>query len=304
MSPRPLLRAGFARSAPRLRASGPLIGRASRSTKAKPKRDRKDHAVFASSLSRFARVLGIAAALLASPVQAATPEYAFRVVHRFPHDSSAFTEGLFLLNGRLFESTGLEGRSFIREVELTTGRVLRQRDLPSAYFGEGIVAWRGRLVQLTWRSQTGFVYDLESFRPLGAFHYPGEGWALTTDGRRLVMSDGTPTLRFLDPQTLKQTGSLHVTDEGRPVVNLNELEWVKGEIYANVWGSDRIARIDPRTGLVKAWIDLSGLAAPGERRGRDDVLNGIAYDAAHDRLYVTGKNWSSLYEIALTPKPR
>jgi glutaminyl-peptide cyclotransferase len=247
-------------------------------------------------------MLALAGALVALPACAATPEYGYRVVHRFAHDPDAFTEGLFLQDGRLFESTGLVGKSWVREIELATGRVLRQREVPPPYFGEGIVAWRGKLVQLTWRSQTGFIYDLQTFRPLGTFRYPGEGWALTTDGRRLIMSDGTPTLRFLDPNTLKQSSALHVTDEGRPVMNLNELEWVKGEIYANVWGTDRIARIDPRTGAVKGWIDLAGLAAPEDRRSRDDVLNGIAYDAAHDRLYVTGKNWSTLFEIVLTPK--
>ena len=167
---------------------------------------------------------------------------------------------------------------------------------------DAIVAWRGKLIELTWRTQIGFIYDLNSFRRLGSFLYPGEGWALTTDGRRLIMSDGTPDLRFFDPDTLKQTGHLRVTNEGQPVANLNELEWVKGEIYANIWGTDRIARIDPRTGVVTGWIDLAGLLPLSERPGRDDVLNGIAYDAARNRLYVTGKNWPALFEIVLVPR--
>lgn len=246
----------------------------------------------------------LAAALAATAPAAATaaPVYGYRVVHAFPHDRGAFTEGLFYQNGQLYESTGYEGRSSIRREKLETGEVVQSRPLSPAYFGEGIVAWRGELIELTWRGGIGFVYGLDDFKPRGEFHYPGEGWALTTDGRRLIMSDGTPDLRFLDPATLKESGPrLRVTDEGRPVANLNELEWVRGEIYANVWMTDRIARIDPRTGVVKGWIDLTGLLPPSERRGDEDVLNGIAYDAAHDRLFATGKQWPKLYEIKLTP---
>ena len=233
----------------------------------------------------------------------AAPIWGYKVVKSYPHDPGAFTEGLFMQGGFLYEGTGLEGRSSIRKVKLETGKVLMEHDIPSSYFGEGIVAWKGKLIELTWRSGAGFFYDLATFEPFSGFSYPGEGWGLTHDGKHIIMSDGTPRLRFLDPATLGQTGSLTVTDNGRPVANLNELEWVKGEIFANVWGTDRIARIDPKTGKVTGWIDLSGLldAAPS---GRDlpDVLNGIAYDAGKDRLFVTGKLWPRLYEITLVPK--
>ena len=260
------------------------------------------------------RLAGCAAALafaLAGCARAAPPApsgpapvYGFRVVRSFPHDRGAFTEGLFFRNGQLYESTGLNGRSSIRRVELETGRVLQQRDIAAAYFGEGIVADGDRLVELTWRSQTGFTYDLKTFKPLGAFHYPGEGWALTSDGRRLIMSDGTAQLRFLDPATLKETGRLPVTDAGEPVTNLNELEWVRGEIWANIWTTDRIARIDPASGRVVGWIDLRGLLPAADRQGGEDVLNGIAYDRAGDRVFVTGKQWPRVFQIALTPPAR
>jgi glutamine cyclotransferase len=233
----------------------------------------------------------------------ATPVYGFRVVHAFPHDPSAFTEGLFYQDGFLYESTGLEGRSSIRKERLETGEVLQSRDLAPQYFGEGIVAWKGRLVELTWKSEVGFIYDLATLSPFSQFHYPGEGWALTKDAHRLIMSDGTAALRFLDPETLTEIGRVTVTDEGRPVVNLNELEYVKGEIYANIWQTDQIARIDPKTGRVLGWIDLSGLLSPAERaKAPVDVLNGIAYDSKRDRLFVTGKLWPELFEIKLVHK--
>ncbi len=239
-----------------------------------------------------------------APAFAAVPEYGYRVVRAFPHDTGAFTEGLFYQDGYLYEATGLNGRSTIRKERLETGKVLQERPIDSQYFGEGIVAWKGRLIELTWQSHVGFVYDLASFRPEGDFHYPGEGWALTRDSRRLIMSDGTPQLRFLDPETLKEIGRVTVTDEGAPVANLNELEWVKGEIYANIWQTDRIVRIDPGTGKVVGHIDLSGLLPASDVvRGQTDVLNGIAYDARHDRLFVTGKNWPKLFEIVLERKP-
>ncbi len=251
------------------------------------------------------RALGVAALglLLSGPLgpapAVAAPVYGYKVVRTYPHDPKAFTEGLFYLDGQLYESTGLEGHSSIRRVDLETGQVLQQRDIPSQYFGEGIVAWKDRLVELTWRSQIGFVYDLKTFQPLSDFHYAGEGWALTRDDHRLIMSDGTADIRFLDPDTLAETGRIHVTDDGRPVRNLNELEWVKGEIYADIWETNRIARIDPETGHVLGWIDLSGLLKPEDMRSEVDVLNGIAYDAAHDRLFVTGKLWPKLFEIKL-----
>jgi len=241
-------------------------------------------------------------AALSSPVSVAAPVYSYEIVHAYPHDPDAFTEGLFYQDGFLYESTGWYSSASIRRVKLETGEILQRRDVASDYFGEGIVAWKGRLIQLTWRSGSGFVYDLASFKPLSTFHYPGEGWALTEDGHRLIMSDGTPTLRFLDPTTLKETGHLLVTDEGKPVANINELEWVKGEILANIWQTDLIARIDPKSGHVVGWIDLGSLAAQVDRHSADDVLNGIAYDAAHDRLFVTGKRWPKLFEIRLSPK--
>jgi glutamine cyclotransferase len=256
------------------------------------------------------RALGVAALalLLASPLRpapaaAATPVYGYRVVHAYPHDPHAFTEGLFYLDGDLYESTGLEGHSSIRRVELATGKVLQSREIAPQYFGEGIIAWKDRLVELTWRSQIGFVYDLKTFQPISSFRYPGEGWALTRDDHRIIMSDGTADIRFLDPDTLQETGRIHVTDQGRPVRNINELEWVKGEIFANIWQTDLIARIDPQTGAVLGWIDLSGLLRPQEVQGEVDVLNGIAYDAAHDRLFVTGKLWPKLFEITLVRRP-
>ena len=238
----------------------------------------------------------------ACAARADTPEYGFEVVRRLPHDAGAFTQGLLFLDGHLYESTGLEGRSSIRKVELESGRVVQQRDIPPQYFGEGIVAWKDKLVELTWRSEVGFVYDLETFALEKQFAYTGEGWGLTHDGARIIMSDGTPQLRFLDPESLQETGRITVTDEGQPVGNLNELEFVKGEIFANVWMTDRIARIDPATGKVTGWVDLAGLL-PASIRARTDVLNGIAYDPMRDRLFVTGKLWPALFEIKLVRKP-
>jgi glutamine cyclotransferase len=236
--------------------------------------------------------------------QAAIPNYRFEIVHTYPHDRLAFTEGLFYDDGYLYESTGIEHESSVRKVRLETGEVLQKYDLPSAFFGEGIIRWKDRLIQLTYKTQVGFVYDFPSFHELRRFQYPGEGWALTTDGRRIIMSDGTPQLRFWDPETLQETGRLTVTDGGQPVTYLNELEWVKGEIYANIWQTERIARIDPATGKVVGWIDLTGLLSPTDRVPKfTDVLNGIAYDSAGDRLFVTGKRWPKLFEIRLVQQP-
>ncbi len=239
--------------------------------------------------------------VFALPARAAVPVYGYTIVKTYPHDPDAFTEGLFYLDGFLYESTGLEGKSSIRKVRLADGKVLRQRALASKYFGEGIVAWKGKLVELTWQTHVGFAYDLATFKPRSSFHYAGEGWALTQDGVRIIMSDGTPQLRFLDPKTLAETGRLDVTLNGRPLASLNELEWVKGEVLANVWQTNYIVRIDPKTGQTVGVIDLTSLAAAEAAKGRPlDVLNGIAYDAAHDRLFVTGKLWPDLYEIKLT----
>ena len=232
--------------------------------------------------------------------RAAVPVYGYDIVHIYPHDPAAFTEGLFYLNGFLYESTGLERHSSIRKVRLETGEVVQQHDVPSQYFGEGIVNWNNHLISLTWKSHVGFVYDLRSFKPLKQFPYEGEGWALTQDGKRILMSDGSSDIRLLNPQTLLPIGRIQVTLEGRPVNNLNELEWVKGEIYANVWQTNWIMRIDPRDGHVVGVINLTGLLAPSDIvRGKTDVLNGIAYDRRGDRLFVTGKNWPKLFEIKL-----
>ncbi|MFA6229137.1 MAG: glutaminyl-peptide cyclotransferase [Rhodanobacter sp.] len=249
-------------------------------------------------------IIALALLLATTACSAAIPIYGYKIVHVYPHDTSAYTEGLFYRDGYLYESTGEQGESTVRKVQLETGKVLQTHDVPSQYFGEGIVDWKGKLVQLTWKSETGFVYDLDGFKLQHTFSYPGEGWALTRDSKHLYMSDGSSVLRILDPDTLKATGSITVMANGVPVTNLNELEWVKGEIYANIWLTNRIARIDPATGQVVGWIDLTGLfdvnrlPEPG-----NDVLNGIAYDARHDRLFVTGKCWPKLFEIKLVKKP-
>jgi glutamine cyclotransferase len=254
--------------------------------------------------SAFVRLVAVLAALLAAPAAlAAVPVWGVSVVHVYPHDRAAFTEGLFYLDGYLYESTGLNGQSSVRKVDLASGRVLQSRALGRQYFGEGIVAWQGRLIQLTWQNHVGFVDDLTTFAELRRFAYPGEGWALTTDGRQLIMSDGTPRLRFLDPETLRETRRLTVTADGAPVKDINELEWVRGEILANIWLTNYIARIDPLTGKVLGWIDLTGLMNPAELGGDPDAIpNGIAYDAAHDRLFVTGKRWPKLFEIKLVQR--
>ena len=192
----------------------------------------------------------------------AIPEYGYEVVHTYPHDPLAFTQGLFYLDGYLYEGTGLEGQSSIRQVRLETGEVLRKRAVPEEYFGEGIVNWKDRLLELTWKAQRGFIYGLASFDPKGQFDYPGEGWGLTQDGKRIIMSDGSSQLRFWDPETLRETGRVTVTADGQPVNELNELEWVKGEVYANIWQTNRIARIDPATGKVTGWIVMAGWPRP------------------------------------------
>ncbi|HEY0113492.1 MAG TPA: glutaminyl-peptide cyclotransferase [Allosphingosinicella sp.] len=232
---------------------------------------------------------------------AEAPVYGFKVVKAYPHDPMAFTQGLLFLDGRLYESTGQHRQSTVREVNLEDGRVLRSVSIPDQYFGEGLVNWGNDLLSLTWQDGIGFRWDRKTFRPVGQFRYPGEGWGLTQNGKQIIMSDGTAELRFLEPASLRETKRVTVTDKGRPVQRLNELEWVKGEIFANVWMSTRIARIDPRSGKVKGWIDLAPLVAEASPGDPDSVLNGIAYDAAKDRLFVTGKNWGALYEIDLVP---
>jgi glutamine cyclotransferase len=241
----------------------------------------------------------------AAPAPAEIPVYSYAVVNVYPHDRGAFTEGLFYRDGYLYESTGMNGASSVRKVELKTGRVVEQHDLPSAVFGEGIVDWKNELIGVTWKNQAGYVLDIDTFDFKHGFQYPGEGWGMTRNDKHLLLSDGTATIRVLDPQTLSQIDAIHVTAQGRPVDQLNELEWVKGQIYANIWQTNRIARIDPKSGNVSAWIDLSGLLAHSDRAAdRVDVLNGIAYDAKQDRLFVTGKYWPNLFEIKLVaPAP-
>jgi glutamine cyclotransferase len=234
--------------------------------------------------------------LIAAPAHADTP---WTLVKAYPHDSSAFTEGLFYRDGTLYESTGQPGLSDIRQVRLRDGKVLRRVALEPQYFGEGIVDWGDRIISLTWRHYKGFVWGLSDFRRLSDFSYDGEGWGLTQDGRQLIRSDGTAQLRFIDPETLREKRQVTVTWNGQLVPLLNELEWVKGEILANVWYTNRIARIDPASGAVIDWIDLSPLAKQVGATDRDAVLNGIAYDAKTDRLFVTGKYWPKLFEIKL-----
>jgi glutaminyl-peptide cyclotransferase len=233
-------------------------------------------------------------------VQGGIAQFGYRIVNTYPHDARAYTQGLLYRDGVLYESTGLNGRSSLRKVRLETGEVLQERTVDSEYFAEGLADWQNRLIQLTWRSNIGFVYDLASFAPTRTFDYAGEGWGLTHDGTRLIMSDGQRAgeLRFLDPATFRELGRLTVRDAGVPVANLNELEYVKGDVLANVYQTNRICRIDLKTGRVTAWIDLAGLLPPADRTGTD-VLNGIAYDAGGDRLFVTGKLWPRLFEIRL-----
>ena len=234
-----------------------------------------------------------------------TPTYTFELVRKYPHDPTAYTEGLLFHEGRFFESTGEIGKSNIREVELETGRVIRQHDLVGkgkdgeGYFGEGIIIVDDRIIELTWKAEVAFVYDWKTFEPKGQLTYQGEGWALAKHADSLIMSNGSSVIAYRDPKTFAAVRTITVTDHGVPVPKLNELEWVKGEIWANVWETEQIARIDPATGNVLGWINLQGLLQPGDKNGQEDVLNGIAYDEKNDRLFVTGKRWSFLYEIKL-----
>jgi glutaminyl-peptide cyclotransferase len=236
-----------------------------------------------------------------APRDASPPVFDHVVVNVYPHDPQAFTQGLVYRDGFLYESTGLKGQSSLRKVRLETGDVLQRASIDARYFAEGLTDWGSRLVQLTWETNVGFVYDLSSFARQRTFMYPGEGWGLTHDARRLIMSDGTPTLRFIDPDTLQETGRVSVKDGGRAVDDLNELEFVQEEVYANVWLTERIAMIAPATGRVTGWIDLTGLRPP-PAVSPDAVANGIAYDAERNRLFVTGKLWPSVFEIVLRPR--
>lgn len=229
---------------------------------------------------------------------AAHAEIKWSIVKTLPHDRTAFTQGLFIADGLLYESTGLNGQSQLRAMRLSDGKILRRVSLDSRYFGEGITPWKDRIVSITWRTGVGFVWQRSTFKQLRSFSYTGEGWGITADASRLIMSDGSASLRFLDPETLKQTGSVSVSWQNQPVRNLNELEWVNGSVYANIWYSPLIAKIDPRTGIVADWINLASLVA---KHGGDPdaVLNGIAWDAKTGHFYVTGKNWPTIYVLRL-----
>lgn len=248
-----------------------------------------------------ARLRLVAFAFLFCASALASVDDTYRVVHTYPHDATAFTQGLVYVDGHLFESTGIRGHSTLRMEDVETGRILKLQELPDRYFGEGLTNWGNTLVQLTWQAHTALVYDRATFQFLRSFPYTGEGWGLTQDGKNLILSDGTSTLRFFDPTTFRDVRHIVVKDHGRPVTQLNELEYIHGEIYSNIWHSDRIARISPATGNVLGWINLTGLLTSSERSTPEAVLNGIAYDAAHDRLFVTGKLWPKLFEIKIVP---
>jgi glutamine cyclotransferase len=238
---------------------------------------------------------------LNSPRTAEPQVYSYTIINTYPHDRNAFTEGLLIDDGVLYESTGLYGNSSLRRVELETGEVLQTYTLSPQYFGEGIAAYEGKIIQLTWRSQTGFVYDEGSFESLQEFEYSTEGWGITYDGSHLIMSDGTSTLYFLDPENFQKTGQIEVYDPAGSIDNLNELEYVKGDVYANIWMEERIAIINPQTGQIIGWINMTGLQST-QNQDMNDVLNGIAFDEKADRLFVTGKRWSQLFEIKLIPE--
>jgi glutamine cyclotransferase len=234
-----------------------------------------------------------------SPENAVVQEFGYEIVNIWPHDPSAFTQGLVFLDGKMLESTGQIGRSSLRNVEIQTGRILKKLDVPAPYFAEGIALLNNKIYQLTWEQGLGFIYDAQSFEKLGEFKYDSEGWGLTTDGRSLILSDGTNRIRFIDPDSFQVTRTIAVMDGKVPVRELNELEFVKGEIYANIWHDDRIAVVNPQTGRVTAWIDLTGLLQPGDVQDPEAVLNGIAYDQSTERLFVTGKLWPKLFEVKI-----
>ena len=227
------------------------------------------------------------------------PVHRCEVVNAWPHDTMAFTQGLAFKNNTLYESTGRNGFSSLRIVDLNTGKIQKKVDVPDPYFAEGITVLNGKVFQLTWLNQKGFIYDQNTFQLHGVFKYDSEGWGLTNDGNSLIMSDGTNTLRFLDPRTFQVKGAIRIYRNNSPLMNLNELEYIKGEIYANIWPSDHIVRIDPKTGRMNGWIDLTGLRPATTRKDKQAVLNGIAYDEQRDRLFVTGKLWPMLFEIRI-----
>jgi glutaminyl-peptide cyclotransferase len=263
--------------------------------------------MLASHLRRFSITLALLAAIL--PVSClAAPVYGYKVVAKYPHSRDSYTEGFFYLNGLFYEGTGMTGHSAVLAITPATGQPVQHTELPPQYFGEGIIDWGPNLLEWTWQTHVGFVYDRFSMRVLREFHYTGEGWGMTRTAKELITSDGTSTLRFRDPDTFAETRNIVVRDGKQPVDQLNELEYIRtktgGEIYANVWHSDRIARISPVDGHVIAWIDLTGILPDSQRVNAESVLNGIAYDAQHDRLFVTGKQWPTVFEIKVDAKPK
>ncbi len=253
--------------------------------------------------ARSAAPAAAAPAPTAAAPAAPVPISTYEIIHTYPHDRTAFTQGLIYLKGIFLESTGLHGSSSLRKVDPSTGRVLQLTRVPAQYFAEGMTVLGDKIYQLTWKDQKGFIYDLERFEKTGEFTYTGEGWGLTTDGTSLILSDGTHVLRFLDSATFKVTRTVSVFQNGQPLRHLNELELVRGELLANIWQTNTVARIDPATGRLLGLIDFTGLLSPTDYAANTDVLNGIAYDATSDRLFVTGKNWPKLFEVRLKPRP-
>jgi glutaminyl-peptide cyclotransferase len=251
----------------------------------------------------FATKIALTLALLAANCSAA-PVYTYKVLAKYPHSTDSYTEGFFYLNGLFYEGIGLNGHSGIVVTQPETGTPVQRFDLPSKYFGEGIIDWGPNLLQWTWQSHTGFVLDRFSLRIVSQFHYSGEGWGITRTAKELITSDGTATLRFRNPNTFAESHHIVVKEGSKTIDQLNELEYIKGEIYANVWHSDRIARISPIDGHIIAWIDLTGLLPADQRVNDESVLNGIAYDAKKDRLFVTGKQWPAVFEIKVVPKSK
>ncbi len=260
------------------------------------------HAALIGALSLVSAPVTLAQPVpLVSEAARAPTSYTYAIVNTYPHDRGAFTQGLIAREGVLYESTGLNGRSSLRKVDLETGTVIRKHDLESRHFGEGLTEWGKQLIQITWQTRTGFVYDIDTFTLLRTFEFKGEGWGITHDGKRLILSDGSARLRFLDPQSFAETGFVDVTYQGRALPQLNELEYIKGEVWANVWGTPHVVMIDPASGRVTGQVDFSGLLTAADMQPNIDVFNGIAWDAKNDRLFVTGKLWPKLFEVKLKP---
>jgi glutamine cyclotransferase len=242
-------------------------------------------------------------AIILCPTWPAAPDSGYQVIAKFPHSTQSYTEGFLYLDGFFWEGTGLKGRSAVIAIQPETGKVLQHRDLPEQYFGEGIVDWGPNLYEWTWQSHVCFVYDRFSLQLVKQFPYEGEGWGMTHTAKEIVTSDGSAALRFRDPNTFHEIRRIVVRDGKETIERLNELEFVKGEIYANVWHTDRVARISPRDGHVTGWIDLTGLLPESQKVNDESVLNGIAYDRRRDRLFVTGKQWPTIFQIKIVPNP-